>query len=146
MQAELAVYEHGLSETDSKLNKCKDLIEDCAKWEDMSIEDLLESQNYKKVQDLIEFNNWMKDFCRFYSSNLMSKFLLDEQQGYLDNCLCLSCRGNLEQCLDMGDIQSIDPCLDTLNRYYQEKILRPELESCLQYMYPVEGGKFGFIF
>ncbi|CAB4065640.1 unnamed protein product [Lepeophtheirus salmonis] len=48
MQAKLAVYKHGLSEADSKLNKCKDLIEECAEWEDMSIEYLLESQNYKK--------------------------------------------------------------------------------------------------
>ncbi|CAB4060795.1 TIE1 [Lepeophtheirus salmonis] len=141
MQAKLAVYEHGLSEDDSKLNKYKDLIEECAEWEDISIEDLLESQNYKKCVELkksiqihqssrrtridvslkpkhlevndslIEFKNWMKAFRRFYSSNLMSKLLLDEQRGYLDNCLSSSCRGNLEQFLDMGDIQSINACL-----------------------------------
>ncbi|CAB4061157.1 unnamed protein product [Lepeophtheirus salmonis] len=52
MQAKLAVYDHGLSEADSKLNKCKDLIQECAKWEDMSIKDLLESQNYKKCVKL----------------------------------------------------------------------------------------------
>ncbi|CAB4064067.1 unnamed protein product [Lepeophtheirus salmonis] len=47
--ANLTVYQHHLSESNPKLNKCKELIRECAEWENKSIEHLLEFQDYRKL-------------------------------------------------------------------------------------------------
>ncbi|CAB4061208.1 unnamed protein product [Lepeophtheirus salmonis] len=57
MQTKLPVYDHGLSEADSKLNKWKNFIEESAEWKDMSMEDRLESQNYK---NFVELSMWLE--------------------------------------------------------------------------------------